>query len=96
MKLAKGHLGKRKAIIQFNLPLPENERNLLEEVFFKIVENLKLEPEEIEFTKVKPPKFTYKKRIKEKEPEKEEEVKIDHEAAEKAFKEIMELLGEEN
>ena len=95
MKLAKCHLGKRKAIIKFNLPLPEKERAILEEAFFKVVENLKLELEEIECTKSKPPKFADKKIIKEKEPNKEEEkVEIDYEAAEKAFKEIEELLGE--
>ena len=57
MKLAKGHIGKRKTIIQFNLPLPEEERAILEEAFFKIVENLKLEPEEVDFTKTKPSKI---------------------------------------
>ena len=71
MKLAKGHIGKRKTIIQFNIPLPEEERAILEEAFFKIVENLKLEPEEVEFTKTKP----YKNQPKKKKKEKTEDLK---------------------
>ncbi len=67
MKLAKGHIGKRKTIIQFNLPLPQEERDILEEAFFKIVENLKLEPEEVEFVKTKPYKNKPSKKQKEKE-----------------------------
>jgi ParB family chromosome partitioning protein len=87
----KMEVGKRKTKIEINIPLTQEAIDKLKALIEEFAEEFK-----VDNIKIKDSKYLKKqKHIKKEEPakeEKEDEVKIDYEAADKAFKEIEDVL----
>ena len=88
MKELQAHFGKKTTTIKIRVPLTQEERDILKEALFKIIDKLKIDKYEI--TETKP--YKNLKRISPIEEDEDDDIEMNYEEAMEHFRKLDELL----